>query len=110
MGAHLFLQTPAAILARFVRIIGSSVDMWLSYPRDPATHRAGSSRLTRYGGVSTHVLTAFRAGLGHSLFFILRRLGFDRRWFKMINADPTVVPLKAAPMRQRSNLMPKVKP
>jgi len=46
--------------------------------------------------VRTHVLTAFPAGLGHSLFFILRRLGFDRRWFKMVNADPTVVPLKAS--------------
>jgi len=30
--------------------------------------------------VRTHVLTAFPAGLGHSLFFILNRLGFDRRW------------------------------
>jgi len=46
--------------------------------------------------VRTHVLTAFPAGLGHSLFFILNRLGFDRRWFKMVNADPTVVPLKAS--------------
>jgi len=45
--------------------------------------------------VRTHVLTAFPAGLGHSLFFILRRLGFDRRWFKVVNADPTTVPLKA---------------
>jgi hypothetical protein len=45
--------------------------------------------------VRTRVLTAFPAGLGHSLFFILRRLGFDRRWFKVVNADPTTVPLKA---------------
>jgi hypothetical protein len=45
--------------------------------------------------VRTRVLTAFPAGLGHSLFFILNRLGFDRRWFKMVNADPTIVPLKA---------------
>lgn len=45
--------------------------------------------------VGTRVLTAFPAGLGHSLFFILRRLGFDRRWFRVVNADPTTVPLKA---------------
>jgi len=45
--------------------------------------------------VRTHVLTAFPAGLGHSLFFIFNRLGFDRRWFKVVNADPTTVPLKA---------------
>ena len=46
--------------------------------------------------VRTHVLTAFPAGLGHSVFFILARLGFDRRWFKVVNADPTIVPLKAS--------------
>jgi len=46
--------------------------------------------------VGTRVLTAFPAGLGHSLFFILRRLGFDRRWFRVVNADPTTVPLKAS--------------
>ena len=45
--------------------------------------------------VKTRVLTAFPAGLGHSFFFILNRLGFDRRWLKVINADPTTVPLKA---------------
>ena len=45
--------------------------------------------------VRARVLTAFPAGLGHSLFFILNRLGFDRRWLKMVNADPTIVPLKA---------------
>jgi len=45
--------------------------------------------------VGTRVLTAFPAGLGHSVFFMLRRLGFDRRWFKVVNADPTTVPLKA---------------
>jgi len=45
--------------------------------------------------VRTRVLTAFPAGLGHSVFFILNRLGFDRRWFKVVNADPTTVPLKA---------------
>ncbi len=45
--------------------------------------------------VRARVLTAFPAGLGHSIFFILTRLGFDRRWFKMVNADPTTVPLKA---------------
>ena len=45
--------------------------------------------------VRAHVLTAFPAGLGHSVFFILNRLGFDRRWFKVVNADPTTVPLKA---------------
>jgi len=45
--------------------------------------------------VRTRVFTAFPAGLGHSLFFILNRLGFDRRWFKVVNADPTIVPLKA---------------
>jgi hypothetical protein len=45
--------------------------------------------------VRTRVFTAFPAGLGHSLFFILNRLGFDRRWLKMVNADPTIVPLKA---------------
>jgi hypothetical protein len=43
----------------------------------------------------TRVLTAFPAGLGHSVFFILARLGFDRRWFKVVNADPTIVPFKA---------------
>ena len=47
------------------------------------------------GGVLTQAYTAFPAGLGHSIFFILTRLGFDRRWFRMVNADPTVVPLKA---------------
>jgi hypothetical protein len=46
--------------------------------------------------VRTRVLTAFPAGLGHSLFFILNRLGFDRRWLKMVNADPTIAPLKAS--------------
>jgi len=45
--------------------------------------------------VRTHVLSAFPAGLGHSVFFILNRLGFDRRWLKVVNADPTVIPLKA---------------
>jgi hypothetical protein len=45
--------------------------------------------------VRTRVLTAFPAGLGYSVFFILARLGFDRRWFKVVNADPTTVPLKA---------------
>jgi hypothetical protein len=45
--------------------------------------------------VRTRVLMAVPAGLGHSVFFILARLGFDRRWLKVINADPTVIPLKA---------------
>jgi hypothetical protein len=45
--------------------------------------------------VRTRVFTAFPAGLGYSVFFILARLGFDRRWFKVVNADPTTVPLKA---------------
>jgi hypothetical protein len=45
--------------------------------------------------VMTRVFTAFPAGLGYSVFFILARLGFDRRWFKVVNADPTTVPLKA---------------
>ena len=45
--------------------------------------------------VRTRVLTAFPAGLGHSVFFILARLGLDRRWLKVVNADPTVIPLKA---------------
>ena len=45
--------------------------------------------------IMTRVFTAFPAGLGYSVFFILARLGFDRRWFKVVNADPTTVPLKA---------------
>ena len=45
--------------------------------------------------VRTRVFTAFPAGLGYSVFFILARLGFDRRWLKVVNADPTTVPLKA---------------
>jgi hypothetical protein len=45
--------------------------------------------------VRARVFTAFPAGLGYSVFFILNRLGFDRRWFKVVNADPTTVPLKA---------------
>jgi len=45
--------------------------------------------------VRTRVLMAVPAELGHSVFFILARLGFDRRWFKVVNADPTIVPLKA---------------
>jgi len=48
------------------------------------------------GVVKTQVRTAYRAGLGQSLKFILRWLGFDVRWFKMVNADPTIVPLKAS--------------
>jgi len=48
------------------------------------------------GGVRTQVRTAYRAGLGQSLKFILRRLGFDIRWFKMVNADPTIIPLRAS--------------
>jgi len=48
------------------------------------------------GVVRTQIRTAYRAGLGQSLKFILRRLGFDVRWFKMVNADPTIVPLKAS--------------
>jgi len=47
------------------------------------------------GGVKTQAHMAFPAGLGHSLYFILRRLGFRTWWFKMVNADPTIVPLKA---------------
>jgi glycine cleavage system regulatory protein len=48
------------------------------------------------GVVRVQVRTAYRAGLGQSLKFILRRLGFDIRWFKMVNADPTIVPLRAS--------------
>jgi len=47
------------------------------------------------GGVKTQAHMAFPAELGHPLFFILRRLGFRTWWFKMVNADPTIVPLKA---------------
>jgi hypothetical protein len=47
------------------------------------------------GGVKTQAHMAFPAGLGCSLYFILRRLGFRTWWFKMVNADPTIVPLKA---------------
>jgi len=47
-------------------------------------------------GIKTQAHMAFPAGLGHSLYFILRRLGFRTWWFKMVNADPTVVPLKAS--------------
>jgi hypothetical protein len=36
------------------------------------------------------------AGLVIPVFFMLRKLGLDRRWLKMVNADPTVVPLKAS--------------
>ncbi|KUO80382.1 MAG: hypothetical protein AT718_11215 [Vulcanisaeta sp. JCHS_4] len=46
-------------------------------------------------GIKTQAHMAFPAGLGHSLYFILRRLGFRTWWFKMVNADPTIVPLKA---------------
>jgi len=48
------------------------------------------------GSVRAWTLTAFPAGLGCSLYFILRRLGFRTWWFKMVNADPTVIPLKAS--------------
>ena len=48
------------------------------------------------GVVRTQVRTAYRAGLGQSLKFVLRWLGFDVRWFRMVNADPTIVPLKAS--------------
>ncbi len=47
------------------------------------------------GGVRTPVFTAMPAGLAIPTFFMLRRLGFNRRWFRTVNADPTVVPLKA---------------
>jgi len=45
-------------------------------------------------GIKTQAHMAFPAGLGHPLYFILRRLGFRTWWFKMVNADPTIVPLK----------------
>ena len=47
------------------------------------------------GKIRTPVFTAMPAGLAISAFFMLNRLGFDRRWFRTVNADPTVVPLKA---------------
>jgi hypothetical protein len=47
------------------------------------------------GKIRTPVFTAMPAGLAISAFFMLNRLGFNRRWFRMINADPTIVPLKA---------------
>jgi hypothetical protein len=34
--------------------------------------------------VRPRVFTAFPAGLGYSVFFILARLGFDRRWLKVV--------------------------
>ena len=48
------------------------------------------------GVVRVQVRTAYRAGLGQSLKFILRWLGFDIRWLRMVNADPTIIPLRAS--------------
>jgi hypothetical protein len=45
--------------------------------------------------VKTPVFTAMPAGSAIPTFFMLRRLGFNRRWFRTVNADPTTVPLKA---------------
>jgi len=45
--------------------------------------------------VRTPVFTAMPAGLAIPTFFMLKRLGFNRRWFRTVNADPTTVPLKA---------------
>ena len=47
------------------------------------------------GKIRTPVFTAMPAGLAIPTFFMLRRLGFNRRWFRTVNADPTVVPFKA---------------
>ncbi len=47
------------------------------------------------GKTRTPVFTAMPAGLAISAFFMLNRLGFNRRWFRTVNADPTVVPFKA---------------
>ena len=47
------------------------------------------------GKIRTPVFTAMPAGLAISAFFMLNRLGFNRRWFRTVNADPTTVPLKA---------------
>ena len=47
------------------------------------------------GRVGTPAFTAMPAGLAITTFFILRKLGFNRRWFRTVNADPTAVPLKA---------------
>ena len=47
------------------------------------------------GKIRTPVFTAIPAGLAISAFFMLKRLGFNRRWFRTVNADPTIVPLKA---------------
>jgi hypothetical protein len=44
--------------------------------------------------VKTPAFTAMPAGLAIPTFFMLRRLGFNRRWFRTVNADPTAVPLK----------------
>ena len=46
--------------------------------------------------VKTPVFTAMPAGLAIPAFFMLRRLGFNRRWFRTANADPTAMPLKAS--------------
>jgi hypothetical protein len=47
------------------------------------------------GKIRTPIFTAMPASLAISAFFMLNRLGFNRRWFRMINADPTIVPFKA---------------
>jgi len=43
-----------------------------------------------------HAFTAIPASLAPSLFYILGKLGFRRRWFMMVNADPVHVPFGAS--------------
>jgi len=47
------------------------------------------------GKIRTPIFTAMPAGLAISAFFMLNRLGFNRRWIRTVNADPTIVPFKA---------------
>ena len=94
-------RVPVGVFDVTIERSGSSSDEFIIKAK---TIEWGNSRLSALreflagensGGVRVQVRTAYRAGLGQSLKFVLRWLGFDVRWFKMVNADPTIVPLKA---------------